>query len=144
VAWFAAALATRPAELEARAVSVAPPAGVPDALLAALDAKLATAAGLARRAWLVSVAYADGRGGHLLAFTGTLPGAEPGLAAAVGEALTFSGLEAGELDVAFLRETDPAMARIAKVGLRFDLPEPDLGGAPAAPGMDPDRPPRLR
>jgi hypothetical protein len=36
------------------------------------------------------------------------------------------------------------MARLAKVGLRFDIPEPEEAPGPAAPGMDPDRPPRLR
>lgn len=142
--WFAATLAGRPAEHEARPVSVAPPADVPEALLSALDAKLATAAGLAREAWLVRVAYADGRDGHLLAVGGARPGAEPGIARAVGEALTFSGVEAGELDVAFLGDGDPVMARIARVGLRFDLPRSAPPDAPAAPGMDPDRPPRLR
>jgi hypothetical protein len=144
MAWLAGTLAARPAEVEARPASVAPPAGVPDTLLAALDAKLATAAGLARGAWLVAVAYADGRRGHLLAFTGSRPGAEAGLARAVGEALTFSGVEAGELDVAFFRDSDPVMARIAKVGLRFDLPVPEQAAAPRPPGSDPDRPPRLR
>ena len=144
MAWLAATLAERPAEIEARPVSVGPPAGLPDALLAALDAKLATAGGLARHAWLVAVAYADGRTGHLLGFVDAVGGAEAGLARAAGEALTFSGIEAGELDVAFFRASDPVMARIAKVGLRFDLPAPETLAVPSAPGMDPDRPPRLR
>jgi hypothetical protein len=144
IAWFAATLAERPAEVEARPVSVAPPSGLPDRLLSALDAKLASAGGLARHAWLAEVTYAGGRAGHLLAFVDAPPGAEPGLARAVGEALTFSGVEAGELDVGFFRSGDPVMSRLAKVGLRFDLPEPDRHEAPAAPGMDPDRPPRLR
>ena len=144
LAWLAGTLAERPREIEARPVSVARPAGLPDALLAALDAKLATAGGLARHAWLAAVTYADGREGHLLGVVDAAPGAEPGLARAVGEALTFSGVEAGELDVAFFRASDPVMARIAKVGLRFDLPEPDPAGVPSPPGMDPDRPPRLR
>jgi hypothetical protein len=144
IRWLADTLAERPAELEARPVSVAPPAGLPEPLLTAMDAKLATAAGLARHAWLVAVAYGDGRDGHLLAFVDAVPGAEPGLARAMGEALTFSGVEAGEIDVAFFRASDPVMARIAKVGLRFDIPVPEQSEAPVAPGMDPARPPRLR
>lgn len=144
LAWFAAALASRPSVLEARPVSVAAPSDLPGPLLSALDAKLALAAGLARHAWLVRVAYADGRTGHLLAFEGTMPGAEPALASAVGEALTFSGVEAGEIDVTFVETADPALARIGRVGLRFDLPRPPALPTPAAPGMDPDRPPRLR
>lgn len=142
--WLAAMLAERPVEVEVRPVSVTSPAGLPDRLIVALDAKLAGATGLARHAWLVSVAYSDGRSGHLLAFADAVPGAEPGLAGAVGEALGFSGVEAGELDVAFFRASDPIVARIAKVGLRIDLPEPDPAQGPAAPGMDPDRPPRLK
>jgi hypothetical protein len=144
LAWLAATLAAHPGEAEARPVSVAPPAGVPEALLAALDAGLATATGRAREAWLVAVAYADGREGHLLAFAGAVPGAEQALAGIVGEALTFSGLAAGEIDVVFLAASDPVLARIAKVGLRFDLPQPASAAAPEAPGSDPDRPPRLR
>ncbi|MCU0854128.1 MAG: SseB family protein [Rhodobacteraceae bacterium] len=142
--WLAETLAERPAEVEARPVAVSPPDGLPEALLAAIDAKLATATGLARHAWLAAVAYGDGREGHLLAFVDALEGAEAGLARAMGEALTFSGVEAGEIDVAFFRASDPVMARIAKVGLRFDIPAPDQAQAPSAPGMDPARPPRLR
>lgn len=144
VAWLAATLTERPAEVEARPERLSVPSGLPDMLLTALDAKLASAEGLARHAWLAAVTYAGGRQGHLLAFVDARPGAEPGLARAVGEALTFSGVEAGELDVVFLRASDPVMARLAKVGLRFDIPIPDAALAPTAPGMDPDRPPRLR
>lgn len=144
VTWFAAMLAGRPSEVEARPVSVTAPSGLPAPLLDALDAKLAVAGGLARHAWLVCVSYADGRTGELLAFVDAMPGAEPALARAVGEALSFSGVEAGELDVAFFRDADPVVTRIARVGLRFDLPEPRLLQEPAAPGKDPDRPPRLK
>jgi hypothetical protein len=144
ILWLASTLAGRPSELEARPVSVGPPAGMPEALLSALDTKLAATAGLARHAWLAAVTYQNGRAGHLLAFVDALPGAEPGLAQAMSEALTFSGVEAGEIDVAFFRASHPVMARIAKVGLRFDIPAQEQGLSPAAPGMDPTRPPRLR
>jgi hypothetical protein len=62
----------------------------------------------------------------------------------MNEALVFSGIEAGELDVAFLRASDPAAAVMARVALRFDLPSPAEPAAPVAPGMDPARPPKLR
>ena len=95
-------------------------------------------------AYLVAATYAGGRRGHLMAFVDTLPGAEPSLARAVGDALTFSGVEAGSLDVGFFRASDPVAARLARVGLRFDLPEaPKADRVPgSAPGMDPDAPPR--
>lgn len=147
VDWLAQTLAEGPQEAQARPAGFHAPQGVPEALLAALDTRLAAAAGMARAAWLTGVAYDDGTRGHLLAFAGTRPGAEPALAAVVNEALTFSGIAAGWLDVTFLAVDDPALERITRTGLRFDLPDPvDLSrSAPGAePGMDPARPPRLR
>ena len=146
VDWLAATLAAAPEEVEERPEELAAPAGLPERLLTALDARLAAAEGLAKMAYLVAATYAGGRRGHLMAFVDALPGAEPSLARAVGDALTFSGIEAGSLDVGFFRASDPVAARLARVGLRFDLPEaPVAERIPgSAPGMDPDAPPRLR
>ena len=151
VGWLADTLAHVPDEVEERPEEVSAPAGLPEALISALDGRLALAEGLARMAYLVGVTYGGGRRSHLLAFVEPVPGAEPSLARAVGEALTFSGVEAGSLDVGFFRPSDPICARLARVGLRFDLPEaPEAPEAPVAsvpgadPGMDPARPPRLR
>lgn len=146
VDWLAATLAEAPEEVEERAQEITAPTGLPEAVLMALDARLAAAEGMARMAYLVGTTYAGGRRGHLLAFVEPLPGAEPALARAVAAALTFSGIEAGSLDVGFFRAADPVAARLARVGLRFDLPvapkaEPLAG---TAPGMNPDAPPRLR
>lgn len=144
VDWLAETLAQAPDETEARPLAFHPPRGVPRGLLAALDARLASAAGLAQAALLAGVDYDGGAQGHLLAFVGAAEAAQSALATAVNEALTFSGVEAGWLDVAFLAPEDPALAPLAAVALRFDLPEPAAPGAPAAPGTDPARPPRLR
>lgn len=144
IAWLAGTLAERPVEIEDVPMSLSPPAGLPEELVTAIDTKLATAAGLAKLAYLAGVGWKDGKQGHLLAFIDSLEGSEDALARAVAEALIFSGVDAGELDVTFLVASDPAAARLAKVGLRFDLPEANKGAAPKAPGMDPDRPPKLR
>lgn len=152
VEWFARMLEAPVAEAEARLTEVSTPRGVPEDLLRALDARLARAGGLARQAWLAGARYGSGGEvpggtGHLLAFVGAQPGAEPVLARAVAEALRFSGLDAGAVDVLFLAPGEALVARLERVGLRFDLPEPEAPpapAAPAAPGSDPDRPPRLR
>ncbi|MBI1415778.1 MAG: SseB family protein [Limimaricola sp.] len=144
VDWLAATLARGPEARDAQPVEVFAPTGLPEAVVRGLDRKLALAAGMARWAWLAGVAYDDGTRSHLLAFVDALPVAQAALAAAVSEALTFSGIEAGMIDVAFIASSDPMAARLAKVGLRFDLPEPARAEAPGAPGMDPDRPPKLR
>lgn len=147
--WLVVALSATPQAEEARPLAFAAPGGLPELLLKALDEKLARLAGQAGFAVLAGVTYRDGRRGHMLAFAGAAAGAEPALAKAVSEALVFSGLEAGEIDVTFLPEGSPALAPLLARGLRFDLPEPveeavQVIGGPLAPGMDPKRPPKLR
>jgi hypothetical protein len=146
VDWLAETTAQGPSEAEARPEELRAPAAVPDGLLEAIDAKLRTATGLARRGYLAEVLYDTGVRGHLIGFTGAVPGAEPALARAIQEALVFSGLEAAALDVVFLRDSDPVTAQLARVGLRFDLPEPEMlpEVERSAPGSDPMRPPILR
>ncbi|MEP2890412.1 SseB family protein [Tateyamaria sp.] len=146
VQWLAQTLGHGPDEIEARLAEVSAPTGLPDTLITALDTKLATATGLAQMAYLVASVDTDGKRSHLLAFVGAAPGAEPALARAASEALTFSGIEAGAMDVGFFDAADPVTARLARVGLRFDLPQPAPAHVPdaQAPGSDPARPPRLR
>ncbi|MCC5955252.1 MAG: SseB family protein [Natronohydrobacter sp.] len=139
--WLAQTLAERPQELTSRITGMHPPKGLPEALLLALDQRLARMEGLARMAYLVGTSHESGARGHLLAFVDPAPGAEATLARAVQGALSFSGVEAALLDVTFLSADAPRAADCARVGLRFDLPQP----APATgPGLDPERPPRLR
>lgn len=142
--WLADTVAQRPQELSQTPEVMSPPAGLPEAFLLSLDRRLASAAGLAEAAYLVGVTYEGGGQSHLLGLIDPLPGAEPALARAVSEALTFSGLEAGSVDVAFFAASDAASAKLAQVGLRFDLPKPAAPQAPSAPGMDPNAPPILK
>lgn len=143
--WLSQTLSEAPEEVEAQAREFHPPTGLPEAFLEALDARLAASEGLADHAYLVGVTYETGARGHLLGIVGAVPGAEDALARSVSEVLRFSGLEAAMLDVGFFRADDPAAPRLALVGLRFDLPKIDRNAAPgAAPGLDPDRPPKLR
>lgn len=145
VAWLAEIGFGASDQLEARIEELTPPTGLPEVLLPALDARLASAAGLAEMAYLAGVTYENGLKSHLLAFIGAPEAAQPALARAVAGTLAFSGLEAGMLDVAFFSRTDPVSASLARVGLRFDLPEPEqVELVRAAPGSDPDKPPILR
>lgn len=143
--WLAGALDGGPEEAEGLPEEFIAPA-VPETVISGLDAKLAKAGGLAAAAVLAGVRYQDGRRGHMLAFLDAAPGAEAALAQAAREALVFSGVEAGELDVAFLAAGSGAALAMTRAGLRFDLPAP--GPAPVVavppPGMDPAKPPKLR
>ena len=146
VAWLMQTLGHGPDEAEARMTEIAPPKGLPETLLRALDAKLAMAMGLAQAAFLVNATYENGTRNHHLAFLGTLPGAETALARAVAEALTFSGLDAAALDVSFPKDKSGLIPALTRHGLRFDLPQPvaqDASPRPA-PGSDPAHPPKLR
>ncbi|MFT6022178.1 MAG: hypothetical protein ACI9PY_000287 [Ascidiaceihabitans sp.] len=145
VEWLADTLGHAPDEVEAHIEEVAAPKGLPETLIGAIDTKLATATGLALSAYLVGVTYQGGAKGHMLAFVGAQPGAEDALAQAAGEALTFSGIEAGAMDVGFFDGNDPITPRLSRVGLRFDLPQPaDVTLERAAPGSDPAKPPILK
>ncbi|MCA0929097.1 SseB family protein [Ruegeria profundi] len=143
--WLASTLEHAPEEVQQRLAQFLPPVGLPEDLLKALDAKLATAVGLAESAFLVGTKAEDGGSGHLLGFVGAVEGAEPALAKAASEALTFSGIEAGAMDVGFFKPDDPAAAALARVGLRFDLPKPERRVVEqVAPGRDPEKPPVLK
>ncbi|WP_435311240.1 SseB family protein [Primorskyibacter sedentarius] len=146
VDWLAQTLAHAPQEAMATPRGFHAPTGVPGPLLSALEAKLTASAGLADAAFLAGVTYDDGRKTHLLAFSAARPGAEDALAGAINQALTFSGIEAGALDVVFLAPDDPALDRIRAVAHRFEIPQPSQPArrTPAAPGSDPAKPPILR
>lgn len=145
VAWLAGMVGEGPEAHEARVVEVFAPGGLPEAFLTALDAQLAGAAGMAHMAYLVGMEMEGGARGHLLGFVGAVPGAQGALAGLVREALVFSGVEAAAVEVGFFAAPDAMAARLARHGLRFDLPEVEAARVErAAPGSDPDRPPRLR
>ncbi len=143
--WLAGTLSTAaPQEVTGLPVSVTPPDGLPERLLAALDDRIPAMAGLAASACLVGAAWDDGARRPLILFIDVLPGAEAALAEAVGEAVILSGLEAGDLDVGFARAGDALAARVAPAALRLTFPAQPPQTARPAPGSDPDRPPRLR
>ncbi|MEH6741157.1 MAG: SseB family protein, partial [Sulfitobacter sp.] len=123
VAWLRETLTHEAAQVEAKIESVLPPKGLPESLIEAIDAKLATATGMAANAWLVGVEYSGGGRGHLLAFIDAIPRAQDALVRAASEALTFSGIEAGAMDVGFFNHSDPTVTKLMRVGLRFDLPQ---------------------
>ena len=145
VDWLDGVLTQAPDVVDGVPETVAAPGALPERLLQALADNLAVAAGQADAAYLASVTYQSGRRGHILAFAGAKARAESALVRATGEALVFSGLDAGEVDVAFLATGDAMVAALARVALRFDMAVVGvMPVAPAAPGSDPERPPILR
>lgn len=145
--WLCDMLAAKPAEVQATPVQFSKPVGLPAALGDALRLAFAGAAGMAQAALLVGVRYLDGRRGHMLAIIGAASSAEPALARAMAEALAFSGIEAGELDVTFLGQSDPVLGQIAAVADIFDVPDltaTTTSADPTPPTRDPNRPPVLR
>ena len=143
--WLSETLSHAPDEVQAQIAEFTAPRGLPESLISALDTKLATAAGLAQAAFLVGTVQQNGARGHMLGFVGAVEGAQGALAKAASEALTFSGIEAGAMDVGFFASDDPVTAHLARAGLKFDLPQPvEARPARAAPGSDPEKPPILK
>ncbi len=143
--WLAERLRHRPDPTAEKVRGVESPTGLDTRLLSALDAKLAGLAGMAAHAYLAGARYDDGPASLLLTFINPVPGAEDALAQAVNEAVAF-GTDAASIDVMFAAAENPIAARLERVGLRLDIPRVKVRRreAPGAPGMDPDRPPRLR
>ncbi len=133
-----------PETQDALPAEVHPPKEIHSDLLAAIDRKLAMAAGYAEIAVLAEATFADGSRSHLLAVLDCAPQAQGPLAHAIGEAMAFMGFGAGWLDVAFLEANHPVAEKMLRVGLQFELPRLKAAPAPSAPGMDPDKPPKLR
>ncbi|MEM9009740.1 MAG: SseB family protein [Pseudomonadota bacterium] len=138
MAWLHQATLQRPEEVAASPSAVRPPADPPPGLLAALDRKLATMAGLAEAAILADLSYADGREGTVLAILG----APQELTAAIAETLaeTLHLNSAGQtIDITFVDAGTSLAERLTRVGIKIDLPAPE-----APPQRAPDQPPRLR
>lgn len=122
-------------------VAVYPPEGVEEEVLPQLEARLASAEGLAKQAVLVTAEYADGRRGPCLILIDALVSAEGDLARYIGDAMAIMGRAGGALDVAFVEAATEAAERVRAAGLVIDLPEPPK---PATGLPDPSKPPRLR
>ena len=144
LAWLNGVLSEAPKLAEALPTDLMPPSNLPESLIAALDLKLASMAGMSRCAYLAKATYKDGTSAHIIAFLDAPILMEEAIAQSVSETLAFSGLEAGQLDVMFINATDPIAAKFAKTALRFDLPELAEPHVQQVPGSDPDRPPKLR
>lgn len=136
--WLVETIGEAPEVDEDRPVAIHPPR-VPEALIVALDAKLATLEGLAESAWLADLEYSGGRRTATIAFVGAHSFVESALAQAIDEAVKFSGVPV-PLEVVFLHPTMPIFGPFTRQGLRYDLPKPSQ---PAVPGADPDKPPKL-
>ena len=146
ITWLHDTLGHVPDTVEERISELLAPTGLPEQLIEALDTRLATAMGLAQAAYLAAVAFDNGTRGHLLAFVGSIPEAESALTQVASEALTFSGLEAGTMDIGFFDANAPIVESLQRVGLRFDLPQlqQTVTQDRPAPGMDPANPPKLK
>jgi hypothetical protein len=144
--WLHRTLGRTPDQVEAGLSELHAPAGLPEHLVSALDARLAAAMGLAKSAYLVGVTYETGGKGHLLAIIDAIPDAEAPFTQIANEALAFSGIEAGAMDVAFFRSDETITQKLDAVGLRFELPQlqENVTVPGSAPGMDPDKPPKLK
>lgn len=145
VEWLLEKISTSPEMRDDQPTDLLPPTDVPEVLLQALNTKLALAADMAECAYLVKTRFVDGRSGLMLGIVDAKPASEVALSQAVSEALIFSGIEKCTIDVAFFSQQDEICTILDRVGLRFDLPKTtDEVRQVSAPGMDPDRPPRLR
>jgi hypothetical protein len=141
VEWMAGMAAGTPEAEEAHVAAVRAPTDVPQTLLDALGPKLAAMTGLIEAAHLVEARRGEASG-LMLVLSGVPALARDGVVQAVAEAVRFAADDLS-LDVTFLDPGDPGFEAVRRAGVAFALPRAEPA-APAAPGSDPARPPKLR
>lgn len=130
------------------AVLTVPRAVMPD-LLQALDGKLAGMGAVVSEAWLCGLGASAGRGKPqpmVLCVCLRERAAEQSVVSALAETARFIGGDAPAYDIAVLPSGNAKMEAARKVGLGFEPQNPQavMQAEPVAPGMDPDKPPKLR
>ena len=141
VDWIAGRTSGDIEEAEARIEELLPPDLADAKALGAIDARLSVFAGPGRRGYLVKAHTGEGHS-HLMVLVGIPVEARGGVAGALAEALRFVAPDLA-CDTIFAEPQEPIVKAASQVALRFDM-EPGPGSeGPAAPGMDPDKPPRL-
>ncbi len=147
--WLKQALSAQPGGDSGSITRVSPADQMALALVPALTQKLANTGGLVGKVFLANAAFSDGRTSALLAFVDAAEHSHDALAGTAQEALVFSGVDQGSLDVVFLKEGSVLASDISKAGVEIVLPDPEPADPAdtinrAAPGSDPDKPPNLR
>lgn len=150
VGWLAETLAPTP---EATVGLVAKEFGAPtldEPVMSAVESRLEAMPGVAKAAYMVTARFEDGSSGHLLAVFDAVPEAEAPLAKAMAEAQVFAGMSGESFDIAYFADGGARAKDIRAVGRYFAVPEPkeetveEVQVPGSAPGMDPEKPPKLR
>ncbi len=146
--WLVATVSHAPVPQEAQPGDIAGPGDVAEDLLRAMTRAMRHASGFASAAYLVKATHRGGQEGLMLALLDVAPGSEDALAGAVSTAVQFLGDQDLRLDVVFPEKSSPFAGQVAQCGVDIPIPAPADETAktttPAAPGMDPERPPKLR
>lgn len=139
LAWIGQTIASETGQdLMNRPVGFMRPDGLPQGFAEGLAARIS---GFATHAMLTRAHYQNGEAALFLAVFGAKAEAVPALREGIREFVTLSDAEA--LDLVFLSEDDPLREKIAATALTLAAPEPVARPSRSAPGMDPDKPPKL-
>ena len=144
MAWLAELSPVQAEVREGQIVQLDPPRDVDPLLLQILDGRLASLVGMAEGACLAQAAYVNGGTALVLALAGVPEAGRPAVSQSLGEALSLAGRAEVALDVVFVEQSAAIWERLARVGLRFEMPQAAARSGPDIRGADPDRPPILR
>jgi len=109
----------------------------------ALAERIATLPGLATEAWLSEAREGDAEPTYLFAIAGAARADQPRIRQAVLDVVRFSGVSDITLDIGFFELDDPLIIPMKSLGLPFPFPPAPEIPQPAAPGMQPGKPPKL-
>lgn len=130
-----------PANVEEKITVIGPPGDVSGKLLDVLHRRLTSLAALAEAGFLVTTEQESGEGQLLLLLCGVPLQMRAQFAGHIAEALALENVDVA-LDVGFAEPGDPLLMAAARHGLQIEMPSP-IKPTIAAPGSDPDKPPKL-
>lgn len=160
--WMADAAEAETRAEASRVGRLGPPRAAPEALITALDGRLAALAEYLAEAWLVEAAPTEYEAAPtLLMILRERPGLDlagkkaldaaaearrQAMVSALARSARLASPDGPDFATMFVEETAPALLAARRFGLGFELPAPAAprAAAPSAPGMDPDKPPKLR
>ena len=112
----------------------------------ALTDRLVNFTGVVKAAYICGVTYADGATADALFFIDCDQDIEADLFTAMIETQKFAMDSSADLAIKFISSDSPALPEIQRHGHQLHIPAPIVTPTfqPSAPGMDPNKPPKLR
>lgn len=123
VEWFVNVLDETPDLVQANPKKFLPANAFPEIMFQALQEKLEPAVGLFDEIWICAVEYNEDEISHLICLMGAQKSAQQAIVKSINEALFFTDINLGNIDVAHFNYDDEACSKIRAIGVKLEFPQ---------------------